>query len=121
MSARTANPVGTGDFDDAVHRRRQGGIGHGLGYIVRRDRLDEGGGQQHLVALGARLHDAAQKLEELRAVDDGVGDAAFDNQRFLGDLAAEVSAFSQAVRTDDRQRDVVAHASPGFSGQQVAA
>jgi len=109
-----------GDFHDAVHRRGQRGVRHGQGHVVGRNRLHKGGREPHVVALRARLHDAAQEFKELRAVDDGVGNTARLDQRFLRDLAAKIAAFGQAMRAHHRQCHVVPHPGARFGGQQVA-
>ncbi|MNI31696.1 hypothetical protein D3C73_855850 [compost metagenome] len=109
-----------GDFHRAVHRRAQGGVRHGQRHIVRRNRLHIGRREPYFIALRARLHDAAQELKELRAVHDGVRNTPGFNQIFLRDLAAKVPAFRQAMRAHHRQRNMVAHAGPGFGRQQVA-
>ena len=49
----------------------------------------------------------AAELEELRRVDDRVGDPGVPDELLLPALRAQVAAVGHALRPDDRQRDVV--------------
>ena len=43
------------------------------------------------------------------------------DKTLLGHLCTEVAAIRQAIRADDRECNVMAHASGGFGGKQIAA
>jgi catechol 2,3-dioxygenase-like lactoylglutathione lyase family enzyme len=68
-----AEGLGAGQLDRVVHWRADRDIGQGAGDIVRRLGLNEGGRQPNGVAVGARVGDGADELEELRRADDRVG------------------------------------------------
>src|SRR4029077_17522006 len=67
-----------------------------------------------------RLRDATHELEELRGADDRVRNRGSLDQIFLSHLRAEVTGREQAVGADNRQRHMMAEASGGFRGQEVA-
>ena len=108
-------------LDRVVQWRADGDIGQCAGHVIGCLGLDEGGRQANGVALGARIGDPADELEELRCADDRVGDGPGLDQLLLRDLRAHVAALgSEPVRADDRQRDVVSHAGGRLCGEQVA-
>jgi hypothetical protein len=66
-----------------VHRRPHDRVGQCGGHIVGCDWLHPGRRQADLAAVGARSGNGAQKLEELRGTNDGVGHLGGPNQRLL--------------------------------------
>ena len=113
--------LGTGDFDRAVDRRCQRDIGERRHHVVGRDRLDQRRRQANLLADGGRLGNAADKLEELRGTQDGVGNAGRLDEVFLRDLGPEIAVLGKPFATDDRQGNVMANAGGSFGSQQVTA
>ena len=90
------------NFDGAVYRRAYCNPAHGTGDIVGGHRLEKHRWQTHFVAVGGNIGDGLEKFEELRCVDDGVGDWRFFDQLLLSDLGSEVTAFGQTLRSHDR-------------------
>ncbi|MNT22837.1 hypothetical protein D3C72_1582340 [compost metagenome] len=115
-----ANTLWARNLDHTVHGAAEGVVRDGGGDVIRCDRLHEGRREVHGVAVGARLSDAAEELEELGRMDDGVRNLRFADQLLLRDLAAEVATLGKAIGADHRQRHMVLHAGHGFRGQQVA-
>jgi hypothetical protein len=62
------------------------------------------------------LSDAAQELKELRRANDRVENLGRLDQIFLGHLPAEITTLEKAVGADDRQRNMMYHASGRFRG-----
>ena len=83
-------------------------VGQGGGDVVGRLGLNEHGRQMNRLALGARVGDAADELEELRRAEDRVRDGRGLDRLFLGELRTEVAAVLEPVGADDGERDVVA-------------
>src|SRR3954471_21617427 len=96
------------DFDGSVDRRRYGNVGQRSGDIVGGDGLEQGGRHANGVAVGPRLDDATDELEELRGAQDGIGNAGLLDQLLLRQLGGEIVALEQALGTDDRERDMMA-------------
>lgn len=82
-------------------RSSDGDVSHRGGDVIRRDRLDEDGGQVDFVALGTGVGDALDEFEELRRVDDRVGDRGLLDQRLLGHLRPHITAVGQALGAYD--------------------
>ena len=64
----------SGHFDGTLQRRAHSDPANRAGDIIGRDRLDEHRCQSNGVAICCSLRDALDELEELRRVDDRVGD-----------------------------------------------
>jgi hypothetical protein len=115
-----AEPFGACQLDGAVHRRahrrdRQRGRD-----VVGRLRLNEHGRDTNRLAVGVRIGDPADELEELRRADDRVGHGCPLDRFLLGELGPEVPAVGQPVGADDRQGHVVADTEGRFCGEDVA-
>ena len=115
-----AELLGTRDLDHAIHWRTEGDLCQGAGDIVRRHGLDEHRRQADRGAVGGSIGNALDELEELRRVNDRVGDRRVLDQLLLCDLRAEVAAFAQALGAYDRQGHVMPHTGRRFRGQEVA-
>src|SRR5919106_4748186 len=90
-------PFRSCQLDGAVHRRaycrdRQRG-----GNIVGRLGLNQRGRHTNGLAVGVRIGDAADELEELRRADDRVGHGRRLDRFFLGDLRSAVPAVRKPV------------------------
>jgi hypothetical protein len=114
------DPLRSRGLDEGVDGLGNGGIGNGGRDVLGRDRLQVRSGHDDGVAVGRRIRDSGQELEELSGPDDGVRHRRRLDQLLLSKLGAHVAAVRYAVGTDDGQGDVVPDAGCGFSGQQVA-
>ncbi len=85
------------DFDDAVHRRSDGDPGNRTRDILGRHGLDQNGCGPGRVPDGCVVRHSLDELEELRRMDDRVGDRRVTDQLLLDDLGAEVAAFGEPV------------------------
>jgi hypothetical protein len=72
-----------------------------------------------LFTVGGRLGDGSDELEELGCADDRVGNPRSLDQVLLGHLRAEVPAGKKTTGADDRQRNVMPHASGRLGGKEV--
>ncbi len=115
-----AKPLGAAKLDDAVHWRAGCDVGQHGGYVGGRLGLEEHRRQAHDAAVGRRVDDPTDELEELRRADDRVRDRSRLHGFLLGHLRAEVAAVRQTVGPDDRQRDMVADAGASFRREDVA-
>ena len=106
-------------LDGAIDWRAHGDSTDRNGDIVSRHGPDEHGCQTNLVAVGRGSGDALHEFEELRRLDDGVGDRGLLDQLLLSALRAEVPAPGQALGSHDRQRNVMPHACGHFRGKEV--
>src|SRR5512132_3218149 len=85
-------PLWPRHLEDAVHRIPRSDPADRARDIISRDRLDEHRRQAHRVVIGCIVSDALDELEELRGMDDRVGDRCPFDQLLLSDLPTEVAA-----------------------------
>ena len=111
---------GARQLDRAVQRLLDCDVGQRGSDVIRHDGLHHRRRQSNRLAVGGRLGDAADELEELRCADDRVGNQRGLDQVFLGHLRAEVTTGKQTIGADNRQRDVMSHAGGRFGGKEVA-
>src|SRR5690606_19612890 len=71
------------------------------------NRLDQRRRDIDALSIRRRLGNAAEELEKLRRMENGVGDGRFLDQPFLRHLPTKVAALLQAFRANDRQRNVM--------------
>jgi len=57
--------------------------------------------------VGRKLGNRAQELEELGGVNERVGDRRALDDALLGQFGTKVATFMQALRSDDREGDVM--------------
>ena len=112
---------GPADFDRAVERRPERDVGERLDDLIRHDRLHERRRQTIDVAVERRFRDPFDELEELRRLQDRVGDGRRLDEVLLRSLGPHVPAFDETLRADDRQRDVMLHARRLLGREQIAA
>ena len=108
-----------GQLDGVVQRCADRDIRQRAGHVIGCLGLNEGRRQPNGVAVGARIGDAPDELEELRRADDRVGGGPGLHQVLLRDLRAEVAALRQSVSANHGQRDVVPHAGGRLCGEEV--
>ena len=113
-------PVGAGDFEDAADWLADRGAGDGGCDVVGRHRLAQRRRDPHGVAVGRRIGDAPDELEELGRAHDRERDGRFLDELFLCVLGAEVAAGEQPVGSDDGQCDQVRHPGRLRCGEHVA-
>src|SRR5262249_30089332 len=90
-------------FDDTVDGRASRGAAYGGGNIIGGHRLEESSRQVNLFAVETEVGKLLQEFEKLRGLHDGVRNRAFLDQFFLRDFCAEVAAFCETIRADNRQ------------------
>ena len=108
---------GPSQLDDAVQRFALGDLGQCGSDVIGRLRLDEHRRQANGVAVGARIGDAADELEELRRTKDRVRHRPGLHHLLLRKFRPEIAALRQPVGADHRQRDMMCHACRAASGQ----
>src|SRR5919197_1268626 len=111
---RETERLGAGQLDGAMDGGASGDIRQCSGDIICCQGLHERWRQTNHLAVGARIGDAANHLEELRCADDRVGDRARLHQLLLDSLRTKVAAVRKPVGTDDRQGDMVPHPGRGL-------
>src|SRR5258708_31241692 len=115
-----AKLFGASNFDDAVYRLTYCNPTHATCHIVGGHRLEKYRWQMHFAADHGNVGQALEELEELRRMDDGVGDGRFFDQFLLSNLGSEVATFGQQLCPHNRQRNMMPYPRGRFMNEQVA-